>query len=246
MYNYLMVNTKNLSITIAIPTYNEEENIEWVVRDSLKSLPEYFSNYEVLIVDDGSKDRTAEITDRLAKENFSVRVIHQPNGGYSKAMLAGIRNAQKDFVAYIPADGQYTIKDMSAMFPLMENSDLVLGYRGIRKDYNLYRKILSYGYLIMLWMMFGIDVKDLNGPNIWRTTEVNKLKEIYSVNSKGVFILAEIVARFKKRGLRISEAPSVYRSRRSGAVKNTKFKVVKDTYIDALKLWMRMLAGKVQ
>ena len=66
------------------------------------------------------------------------------------------------------------------MYPLMEESDLVLGYRGIRKDYNLYRKILSYGYLIFLWLLFGITVKDLNGPNIWRTKEVNKLKEIYN------------------------------------------------------------------
>ena len=235
---------QNLSITIAIPSYNEQENIEWVVKDCLKSLPKYFTEYEVLVIDDGSKDKTGEIADKLSKENKNVRVVHQPNGGYSKAMLTGIRNAKKDFVAYLPADGQYTVEDMKKMYPLMESSDVVLGYRGIRKDYNVYRKILSYGYLIMLWLMFGIDVKDLNGPNIWRTSEVNKLKEIYSVNSKGVFILAEIVARFKKAGLRISEAPSVYRSRRAGAVKNTKFKVVKDTYIDAIKVWWKMLTGK--
>ncbi len=233
------------SITIAIPAYNEQENIEWVVNDCLNSLPKYFNDYEVLIVDDGSKDKTAEITDLLAKRNNKVRVIHQPNGGYSKAMLTGIRNAQKEFVAYIPADGQYTVDDMSQMYPLMEHSDLVLGYRGIRKDYNLYRKILSYGYLILLWIMFRITVQDLNGPNIWRTEEVNKLKEIHSINSKGVFILAEIVARFTKKGLRISEAPSVYRSRRSGTVKNAKFKVVKDTFVDASKVWWKIVSGKI-
>lgn len=236
---------QDLSITIAIPAYNEQENLEYVVKDCLKSLPRYFTDYEVLIVDDGSKDQTPQIADRLAKENKFVRVIHQPNGGYSKAMLTGIRNAKCEFVAYLPADGQYTVDDMKAMYPLMASSDLVLGYRGIRKDYNLYRKILSYGYLIMLWLMFGIDVQDLNGPNIWRTKEVNKLKEIYSVNSKGVFILAEIVARFKKKNLRISEAPSVYRSRRAGDVKNTKFKVVKDTYTDAFKVWWKMITGKI-
>jgi len=240
-----MPDTKYPSITIAIPTYNEQENIEWVVKDSLKSLPKYFSDYEVLIVDDGSKDKTPQISDKLAGENKHVRVVHQPNSGYSKAMLTGIRNAKKEFVAYLPADGQYTVEDMKAMYPLMKSSDVVLGYRGIRKDYNLYRKILSYGYLIMLWLMFGIDVQDLNGPNIWRTNEANKLKEIYSVNSKGVFILAEIVARFKRKGLRISEAPSVYRSRRAGAVKNTKFKVVKDTYTDAFKVWWKMITGQI-
>lgn len=244
MYNIAMTK-QNLSITIAIPAYNEQENIEWVVKDSLKALPKYFSDYEVLVVDDGSKDKTPEITDKLASENKFVRVVHQPNGGYSKAMLAGIRNAKKDFVAYIPADGQYTVDDMNQMYPLMPVSDLVLGYRGIRKDYNLYRKILSYGYLIMLWLMFGIDVEDLNGPNIWRTAEVNKLKEIYSVNSKGVFILAEIVARFKKMKLRISEAPSVYRERRAGTVKNARLKVVFDTYFDATKVWWKIVTNQI-
>lgn len=231
----------NATITIAIPAYNEEENIEWVVKDCLKNLPKYFSDYEVLVVNDGSQDKTGAIADKLAKQYKNVRVIHQANGGYSVAMLKGIRKAKKEFVAYLPADGQYLVNDLAKMYPLMENSDLVLGYRGIRKDYNLYRKILSYGYLIFLWLLFGITVKDLNGPNIWRTKEVNKLKEIYSVKSKGVFLLAEIVARFKEKDLRITEAPSIYRSRRGGAVKNARITVSIQTAIDALKLKWKML-----
>lgn len=233
------------SITIAIPAFNEEENIEWVVRDCLKALPKYFKDFEVLVVDDGSRDKTGEIVDRIVKKNKKVRVIHQANGGYSKAMAVGIQNAKKKFVAYLPADGQYLVADMAKMYPLMESSDIVLGFRGIRKDYSLYRKILSYGYLIFLWLLFGISVKDLNGPTIWRTKEVKKLKTIHSTKSKGVFILAEIVARFKRKRLIINEAPSIYRSRRAGQVKNTKFRVVKDTYIDALKLKWRMITGKI-
>lgn len=236
--------TRYPSLTIAIPAYNEQENIEWVVKETLKELPKYFTDYEVLIVDDGSHDKTPEILDKLARAHKNVRVIHQPNGGYSNAMWTGIRAATKEFVAYMPADGQYLVRDMAKMYPFISNSDIVLGYRGIRKDYNLYRKILSYGYLIFLWLAFGISVKDLNGPTIWRTSEVKKLKTIYSINSKGVFILAEIVARFKKRNLRMSEAPSVYRSRRSGTVKNTKFRVVKDTFVDALKVWWKILKGR--
>lgn len=233
------------SLTVAIPAYNEEENIEWVVNNTLKDLPKYFKDYEIVVVDDGSKDKTGKIADRMAKENNRVRVIHQPNGGYSKAMSRGILNAKKDFVAYLPADGQYLVSDMAKMYPLMKSSDIVLGYRGIRKDYNLYRKILSYGYLIFLWSLFGISVKDLNGPTIWRTSEVKKLKEIYSTHSRGVFILAEIVARFKRRGLHIREAQSIYRPRRGGTVKNTKFRVVKDTFIDAAKLWWKLQTGKI-
>ncbi len=233
------------SITIAIPAYNEEENIEKVIKNCLQDLPKYFKDYEVLVVDDGSRDQTGRIIDRVTEKNKKVRVIHQPNGGYSKAMAVGIQNAKKDFVAYLPADGQYFVKDMAKMYPYMESSDIVLGYRGIRKDYNMYRKILSYGYLFFLRILFGINVKDLNGPTIWRTSEVKKLKKIYSIHSKGVFILAEIVARFTKKGLRISEAPSVYRSRMGGKVKNTKFKVVRNTYEDAFKVWWKMITGEI-
>ncbi len=233
------------SITIAIPAYNEQENLRWVVNDCLNTLPKYFRDYEVLIIDDGSRDKTPKIADLLVKKNNHVRVIHQQNGGYSKAMLTGIKNAKKEFVGYLPADGQYLVKDMEKMYPFLEKSDIVLGYRGIRKDYNLYRKILSYGYLILLRLMFAITVVDLNGPNIWRVSEVNKLDNIYSVNSKGVFILAEIVARFQKKELRISEAPSVYRSRRSGSVKNTKLKVVTDTLRDAIIVWWKMITKVV-
>ena len=159
--------------------------------------------------------------------------------GFNQAVVTGINNAKKDFVAYLPADGQYFVRDLDQMFPLMHKSDLILGYRGIRQDYDLYRKILSYGYLILLWMAFGITVKDLNGPTIWRTKEAKKLKSICSVKSKGVSVLAEVVARFKRKDLRISEAPSIYRSRMGGSVKNAKLSVAWDTFKDTLYLWLR-------
>lgn len=230
------------SITIAIPAYNEEENLEWVVKDALKTLPKYFDDWEIVIVDDGSTDRTGQLADQLAKKHKQVRVVHQPNGGYSKAMLTGIRAAKKEFVAYMPADGQFLVRDMENCFKIMKQNDLVLGYRGGRPDYNIYRLILSYGYLILLWLLFGITYKDVGWVNIWRTREVQNLK----INdTRGIFLLTEIVVKFKKRGLRISEARSYYRPRKAGEVKNAKLKVVIDTFLNALKLKWQLLRGRV-
>lgn len=230
------------SMTISIPAYNEEENLEWVVKDALKSLPKYFRDFEVVIVDDGSKDKTGVIADKLAKSNKRVRVIHQPNGGYSKAMLTGIKAAKKDFVVYMPADGQFLVKDMENCFKIMEKNDLVLGFRGGRPDYSLYRLVLSYGYLLLLWMLFGISYKDVGWVNIWRTNKVQKLN---LTGTGGIFILTEIVVKFKKASLKIAEARSYYRPRKSGEVKNAKFKVVKDTFLNAIKLWWGLQSGKV-
>lgn len=223
-------------LTIAIPAYNEEENLGWVVKNIIKEAPEYLGDYEIVIVDDGSTDRTGIVADKLEKHYKQVRVIHQPNGGYGVAMLRGIAEAKKEFVCYMPADGQFLVRDMQFCLPYMREADLILGARGSRADYTTYRLILSYTYLIVLRVLFGITFQDVNWLTIWRTKIVQKLPVI----SRGIFMLAEIVVRFQKKGLRVVEAPSFYRPRRSGQVKNAKFSIALQTLIDALRVCVKL------
>lgn len=225
------------SITIAIPAFNEEECIEWVVKDTFKSLPKYFKDFEIVVVDDGSRDKTGTILDKLAKTNKKLRVIHQKNGGYSKAMWTGIKASKKEFVAYMPADGQFLIEDMRHCFEMMKNNDLVLGYRGGRSDYTPKRIFFSYGFLLILLILFDIKYMDVGWVHIWRTKKVQKLK---LMAMGGIFILTEILVRFKKLGYKIIEAPSYYRPRRAGEVKNAKLKVVFATFMNAIKLWIEI------
>lgn len=225
------------SITIAIPAYNEEECIEWVVKDTFKSLPKYFKDFEVVVVDDGSRDKTGIILDRLAKTHNKLKIIHQRNGGYSQAMWTGIKASKKEFVAYMPADGQFLIEDMRHCFEVMKNNDLVLGYRGGRSDYTPKRIFFSYGFLLILLILFDIKYMDVGWVHIWRTNKVQKLK---LMAMGGIFILTEILVRFKKLGYKIIEAPSYYRPRRAGEVKNAKLKVVFATFMNAIKLWFNI------
>ncbi len=232
---------QKISLTIAIPTYNEEENIEWVVRDTLKTLPKYFKDWEIVVVDDGSKDKTGQILDELANQNPKVRVIHQPNGGFSKAMLVGINAATKDYVSYMPADGQFLVEDMRHCFDILKENDLVLGYRGSRPDYTPKRIVFSYGYLLLLLFLFGVRWIDVGWVNIWKTKEVQRLN---LKPTGGIFILTEIVVRFMKKGLKIDEAPSYYHVRKSGEVKNAKLKVVFNTFLSALKLKLELMGNR--
>lgn len=225
------------SISIAIPAYNEEENIQWIVKDTLKELPLYFKDYEIIIVDDGSTDKTGIIADKLQSAYPEVKVIHQKNGGYSQAMLTGIKAAKKQFVAYMPADGQFLISDMRHCFEVMKNNDLILGYRGGRSDYSTRRVIFSYIFLLILLILFDIKYMDVGWVNIWRTKKVQALK-LSAIG--GIFILTEIVVRFKKKGYKIIEAPSYYRPRKSGEAKNASFKVAISTFLNALKLWLSL------
>jgi glycosyltransferase involved in cell wall biosynthesis len=232
----------NLSLSIVIPAYNEEENIERVVENSLERLPEYFDDFEVIVVDDGSSDDTAKICDELAKKHQKLRIIHQKNGGFSRATLTGINASTKEFIAYIPADGQFLVEDLRHCFEMMAANDLVLGYRGGRPDYTLWRMLMTHGYLLLLTILFDLRVGDLGWATLWRA---DKLKGLDLKGSSGVFILAEIVVRFSKKGYRIAEAPSFYHPRAGGEVKNAKMSVVLKTLGNALKLWFLMKAGRM-
>lgn len=233
---------KRKSISIVIPAFNEGENIAWVIKNTLKNLPKYFKNFEIIIINDGSTDNTGKISDQLASKYSEIKVIHQKNGGYSKAMLSGIKAATKEFVAYMPADGQFLVEDMRHCFEALDSADLVLGYRGGRPDYSTYRMILSYGYLLLIALLFDFKYMDVGWVNIWNTKKVQSLnlKEV-----KGIFILIEIVVRFQKLGYKIVEAPSYYRIRRSGEVKNAKFKVVRDTLLNAFLLYFKLKLNKL-
>lgn len=226
------------SITIIIPAYNEEENIEWVLNDTIKTLPKYFKDWEIIAVDDGSCDKTGQILEKLTTRNSKVKVIHQKHGGYSKAMLTGIKAATKDYIAYMPADGQFLVSDMRHCFEIMSKNDLVLGYRGSRPDYTAKRIFFSYGYLLLLLFLFGIRWIDIGWVNIWRRKELQKLK---IKETGGIFILTEIIVRFMKKGLRINEAPSYYHIRSKGEAKNAKLKVVFNTLLSAIKLKLDLI-----
>ena len=157
-------------------------------------------------------------------------------------MLAGIRAARKEFVAYMPADRQFLVEDMRHCFEVLEESDLVLGYRGGRPDYTLRRITMSYVYLIVLAILFDIKFVDVGWVNIWRT---QKLEGLTLDHLGGIFLLAEIVVKFTHRGYRVVEAPSFYHVRHSGTVKNAKFSVAFKTLMEAFRLWFKIKTGRI-
>lgn len=242
VYTSRMKRNKKGSLSIVIPAYNEEESLNYVLKDTLADLPKYVKNFELIIIDDGSTDKTGQIADSCAKKNKHVRVIHQPNGGFNKAIITGLKNAKKTYVAHMQADGQDLIRDMANCFKIMDKYDLVLGVRGKRIDYNFYRSLLSYGAWFLYRVLFGITYEDVHWVYVWKTSEVQKLK----FDPKGgIFILVESLIKFQRKGLRVGEASSPYRPRYAGEGKNTSLEVVWRTFISTIKLWWRIVKGKI-
>lgn len=237
-----MKSNKKPSLSVVIPAYNEEESLSYVLSDTAHDLPKHVKDYEIIVVDDGSKDGTLQIANSFAKKNKHVRVIHRGgNGGFNKAMITGLKAAEKDYVAYMQADGQDLVRDMVNCIRIMGNYDLVLGIRGKRIDYDLYRSILSYGAWLLYRVLFGITYEDVHWVYVWKTKEVQKLK---LDPEGGMFVLVESLVKFRRKGLRIGEASAPYRPRYGGINKNDSLEVVFKTFVSILKLWYKIVAGK--
>src|SRR5260221_10199981 len=150
-------------LSVVLPAYNEEANIERVVRQVIAYLEPTGVDYEVLPVNDGSRDRTAEILNALQREHPRVRPQHHPqNRGYGAALRTGFDAAVKRYVFYMDGDGQFDIKDLDRLLPLASEAGIVTGFRIERRD-PLLRRLnakLFGGRLVR--GLLGVYVKDLN------------------------------------------------------------------------------------
>ena len=150
------------SLSVFFPCYNEQDNIERVVKSALDVLTALKIDFEIIIVDDGSKDKTGEIADPLAAEDKHIKVVHHSiNRGYGAALQSGFKAASKEYVFYTDGDGQFDIKELPLLFKYMADYDIVTGYRIKRQD-NLIRKINAFCWTTLVNLLFGMKIKDMD------------------------------------------------------------------------------------
>jgi glycosyltransferase involved in cell wall biosynthesis len=123
------------SLSLVLPAYNEAENIELVVRSALTVLPELTDGFEIIVVNDGSRDGTAAIIDRLAGEDSRVKPVHHAtNRGYAGAVKTGFSSSTSDYVMFMDSDRQFDIRDIKLLTPFVPLFDIVAGFRMERSD----------------------------------------------------------------------------------------------------------------
>lgn len=155
-------NKGNRRLSLVIPAYNEEDTIRQAIREAATALDGIVSDYEILIVDDGSADRTAEIVRQESATYPCVRLIKQPrNLGYGAALRAGFQAARFELVSFTDADCQFELSDLSYMLPLAEEFDIVSGYRIDRKD-PARRRFFSWGYNTLVQLLMGSGIRDID------------------------------------------------------------------------------------
>lgn len=232
----------DVDLSIIVPTFNEEEGIKQTVEEiykdaSEKGVRKIIKSFEVIVVDDGSFDHTPQILQNSKKKYRKLKIVkHNLNQGLGASIITGVEHSNKKFITYLPADGQVFLREILEGLKAAPGADFVLTFRDKRKGYNPYRYLLSGTLMASMKVFFGLSFKDYNWVHIYRRS----LFKSITTKSRGVFYLAEIVARAKEGGFKIVEAQAKFHPRSSGYSKNARPAVVIGTLIDLLKLWIEL------
>ncbi|MGH7928903.1 MAG: glycosyltransferase family 2 protein, partial [Candidatus Binatia bacterium] len=215
----------DLSLSVVILAFNEEGSLEAVVAEIDAVLQTLGRDYELIIVDDGSTDETGAIADSLARQNTRIRVAHHPvNKGLGEAYRTGFALAQRDLITFFAADGEIPAAAIKDFTPLMENSDMVLGYLPHRNA-SLFAKSLSQAERMLLWLLFGSFPK-FQGVFMLRRTLLSGL-ELKS-RGRGWTVVMELIIRASRSGYKIVSAPTEMRPRMSGKSKVKNLRTMSD------------------
>jgi len=206
----------NPSLSVILPVHNEEKNIETAYAKTSETLQGLGMDYEVIIVDDLSNDRTWTIIEDIARKDSRVSVIcHKKNFGCGGAFRTGVLRAQKDYVVFVPADNPLSPEDMAAYLPRMGVCDIIVGVRAERVGYPHFARFASFVYnRILVPLLFNIGISDVNWIQFYkRKLFTDKLIEI---EHDGIFFLVEILIKARRNRLIVAEVPASMRKRMYG------------------------------
>ena len=208
----------NAALSLVIPAFNEGPGIGRAVAEALAALARFTHSYEVLVVDDGSTDDTAEIVAELARENGRIRLLkHEKNQGYGAALRTGFEAARYDYVAFTDADCQFDLADLEPLLTLAIEKGIAVGRRENRKDIAR-RRFFSWGYNCLVRTLLGTGVRDCDcALKVFRR---DLLQQILPT-TPGFFVNTEMLTRVHQLGIKPAERAVAHRPRLDGVSKVT-------------------------
>ncbi len=228
-------------LTVFLPSHNEEGNVERVVASFLAELPKVAQRYEVVVVDDGSRDRTGEIADRMAAENPRVQAVHHAkNLGYGGAVNTGLRSGTQPFLLLCDGDGQFDPAEMSKLTSMIDGYDVVIGRRARRAD-NIVRRINGKAWTTLSRTLFGLHITDMDcGFKLFRREAVAGI----TLRSNSAMITTELMARLAGRNARICEVDVTHLPRVAGAQTGNSPLVVLHAFREMFALYRDLKAAR--
>lgn len=204
---------KTRTVSVVLPAWNEEGNIASTTDKCLKAFEKYFEGVEIIIVDDGSSDRTAEISQEICAADSRVKIERHPkNRGYGAALRTGFAAGKNEWVFFMDSDGQFDPEEISIMIPHLDDNDMVAGYRMNRQD-GLYRRMMGWGFSKSVYLFFGTGLKDIDCAfKFLRGESLRKLP----LKCEDALINTELLFHARKRNWRIHQIGVHHYPRTSG------------------------------
>ncbi len=206
--------TKLSSLSIFMPAFNEEGNIATTIIDAKNAAKHVARDYEIIVVDDGSRDRTAEVVLELARHDGNIRLIkHKVNKGYGGAVKTGLKACVKDWIFFTDSDGQFHYDELPKFVSAIRNNDLVIGYRKKRMD--PFHRVFVAQVLLKVWnfVLFGLTVRDVDCAFKLFKREVRDQIEL---KTESAITVTELIVKAKKLGFRIVQLPVMHYPRKFG------------------------------
>jgi len=223
------------SVSAVLPAYNEEALIAATATIMAEVLSGLVDDYEVIVVNDGSRDRTREIVEELSETNPRIRCVSHPvNRGYGDALKTGFSSATKDLIFMTDGDKQFDVTEVSRFLPVMERADLAIGYRSPRHDPTV-RLIYAWGWKMLVSLLFGYTARDVDCAfKLFR----REVWERVQVHSGGATFSAEFLVKARRCGYRIVELPVKHLPRLAGRPTGGNPKVILRAFRDIT--WLRL------
>ena len=226
-------------LSLFFPLFNEEGNVENIVKKAKIVLEGLKIKYEIILVNDGSSDNTEKVINRLASKDTNIVAINHPkNLGYGEALKSGFYNAKYDTLVYTDGDGQFDFSEITKFLEKIEDFDVIVGHRIKRQD-PFFRIVFKQGWKLSLFAFFGLTLKDVDcGFKMVKRKVLEKIPHLES--QRGAMINAELVIKAKKAGFKIGQVGVNHYPRLSGKPTGASLNVIFKSYLDLLKLWWKL------
>lgn len=231
------------SLSLFFPAYNEELNIAQSVAQAEQILRRIAKQYEIIIVNDGSKDSTGAIADELSAKDNHIKVVHHsPNQGYGAAVWSGVKAAQYDYVFFTDADLQFDLQELEQLVQFIPEYQVVIGYRAKRRD-PFMRILNAKSWNILNRLLFGLKVKDIDCA--FKLFD-RRLIQSLETKSRGAMLSAEILIRLQRQGVKFKEVPVTHLPRTMGSATGAKPSVILRAFKELIEAYRGELGNVTQ
>jgi len=231
---------KFASLSVFFPAYNDALSLPVLLQQTFIVLKQFVEDYEVVVVNDGSRDKTAEVLDQFGREYGSrLRVVtHARNLGYGRALRSGFEASRMQFVFYTDGDGQYDVNELPLLLDqVQECTGLVNGYKLARHD-PAHRIWIGEIYNFCARLLFRIRIRDIDCD--YRLIRRDLLEKIHLTSTSGT-ICVELVRKLELSGWQVAEVPVHHYARKYGKSQFFRFRSLAITLFQLLRLWLRLV-----